>query len=441
VPPPARSSRLLPALYEGRASLTTDDRVLAHDELAGAVGAVAAAVAGAHTVAVATDDPMSTLVAVAGVIAAGAAAIPISARSTVPEREHIVRDCGPDLVIEQVALDASAPLPADRSADTDPALILYTSGSTGQPKGVVLSRRAIAFDLDALAKVWAWSADDVLVHALPLSHVHGLVFGGLGPLRIGSPLTYVAPTLRPVEGATVYFAVPAIWNSLPDAQVRALNRARLLVSGAAPLPKATFERVEELSGHRIVDRYAMTETLVNTAPALSDRERRPGSLGRPLPGVDIELRDAGTGDGAGEIHVRGPNLFSGYLGHPGALDHDGWFATGDLGRWNDDGSLRLTGRCSTDNIKTAGYRVGAGEVEDALLSHPAVREAAVIGLPDKTLGERVAAWVVLSESLHEDVLVEHLAARLSAFKRPREIHVIDALPRNHLGKIQKSRLR
>lgn len=441
MPPHLRSSRLLPALYEGRASLTTGDRVLAHDELAGAVGAVAATVAGACRVAVATDDPMATLVAVAGVIAAGAAAIPISARSTVPEREHILRDCDPDQVIEHVALDARAPLPAEKSADTDPALILYTSGSTGQPKGVVLSRRAIAFDLDALAKVWAWSADDVLVHALPLSHVHGLVFGGLGPLRIGSPLTYVAPTLRPVAGATVYFAVPAIWNALPDAQVRALNRARLLVSGAAPLPKATFERVEELSGHRIVDRYAMTETLVNTAPTLSDHDRRHGSLGRPLPGVDVELRDAGTGDGTGEIFVRGPNLFSGYLGHRGALDDSGWFATGDLGRWNDDGSLRLTGRCSTDIIKTAGYRVGAGEVEDALLRHPAVREAAVIGLPDKTLGERVTAWVVLSESLHENVLFEHLAAQLSAFKRPREIHVIDALPRNHLGKIQKSRLR
>jgi fatty acid CoA ligase FadD36 len=430
--------RLLAALHEGAAELNVGDRCLQGDELAGAVGDVAAKVAGSRVVAVSTSDPLATLVAVAGVITAGAAAVPLEPAMAPAERVHVLQDCKPDLILDDVDLSARWPLPALDLADDAPALVLYTSGSTGRPKGVTLSRRAIAFDLDGLAQAWAWGGDDVLAHALPLSHVHGLVFGGIGPLRLGSPLIYRPLTLQPVKRATMYFAVPAMWAALTSGDLRDLRGARMLASGAAQLPRKIFDRIVAFSGHRIVDRYAMTETLVNTTPRI-DQERRHGVLGTPLPGIEVRLCDVGVEDGVREVYIRGPNLFSGYLGQPSVLDEHGWFATGDLGRW-DSGALRLVGRRSTDLIKTGGYRVGAGEVEDALLSHPSVAEAAVAGVPDDLLGERVTAWVVLSESVTTHALLDHLTPLLPAYKRPRDIHVIDALPRSHLGKIQKKLL-
>lgn len=437
-----RPDHLLSALYAGTADLRVGDRRLAGDDLAGAVGAVAATVGGARTVLVTTRDPLETLVAVAGVVSAGGTAVPLSPSAAPAEREHVVGDSDPDLVLDRVELSARDSLPEQRTGWTDssPALLLYTSGSTGRPKGVPLSSRSIRANLDALAQVWEWNADDILVHGLPLSHVHGLVFGGLGPLRIGSRLEYTAPTLRPVDGGTVYFGVPTMWGSLGDGAMRALSGARLLASGAAPLPQELFARLEALSGHQVVDRYAMTETLVNTAPRIAG-SRVHGSLGQPLPGVDIQLRDVGIDEDTGEVHVRGPNVFSGYLGHGSALDADGWFATGDLGRWAEDGSLRLVGRRATDLIKTAGYRVGAGEVEEALLSYPDVADAAVIGVPDDIIGERVVAWIVVSGQFSKASLLEHTTQLLAPYKRPRDIHIVDSLPRNHLGKLQKALLR
>jgi len=430
--------RLLTALHEGAAELNAGDRRLAGDDLSGAAGGVAARVKGARLVAVATDDPLSTLVAVAGVIAAGAAAVPLPPSAAPAERVHVLQDCKPDIVLSAADLSARSPLPGADLIDEAPALVLYTSGATGKPKGVMLSRRAIAFDLDALAQAWSWDADDVLAHGLPLSHVHGLVFGGIGPLRLGSPLVYTPPALRPVAGATMYFAVPAMWAALAPAELDGLKGARMLVSGAAPLQRALFDRIAACSGHRVIDRYAMTETLVNTAPRTGE-ECLHGQLGSPLPGIEVRLCDAGLEEGAGEVHVRGPNLFSGYLGQEPSLDSQGWFATGDLGRW-DSGGLRLIGRRSTDLIKTAGYRVGAGEVEETLLSHPAVLEAAVAGIPDDLFGERITAWVVLSEPVTEADLLEHIAPLLLPYKHPQDIHVVDALPRSSLGKIQKKQL-
>jgi acyl-CoA synthetase (AMP-forming)/AMP-acid ligase II len=434
----APAGLLLAALHDGRAELNVGDRRLGGDDLAGAAGSVAAQVAGSRLVAVATADPLATLVAVAGVLAAGAAAVPLAPAMAPAERVHVLQDCKPDVILEGVDLTARSWLPGSDLIDEGLALVLYTSGSTGRPKGVTLSRRAIAFDLDGLARAWAWGPDDVLTHALPLSHVHGMVFGGIGPLRLGSPLVYNPLTLHPVERATMYFAVPSMWASLTSGQLRDLTGARMLVTGAAPLPRRLFDEIAALSGHRMVDRYAMTETLASTAPRIGDL-RVHGLLGPPLPGVEVQLRDVGIAEGVGEVHVRGPNLFSGYLGQPSALDGDGWFSTGDLGQW-DSGALRLVGRRSTDLIKTGGYRVGAGEVEEALLSHPCVIEAAVAGVPDDLLGERISAWVVLSEPVAISVLIDHLVPLLPAYKRPQDIHVIDGLPRSHLGKVQKKLL-
>ncbi|MFF9002129.1 AMP-binding protein [Streptomyces achromogenes] len=427
----------LPALYEGGAALHSGEESLVGEELAGAVGAVAAMVAGARRVAVEAGPNLSTLVAVAGIIAAGAAAMPVDPDSAPQERKHLLAHGEADLVLGRVDLTARAPLPGPVRPDESPALVLFTSGSTGRPKGVVLSRRAISANLDALSEAWQWNRSDVLVHGLPLFHVHGLVFGGLGPLRIGSPLRYSRGGLLPQPGGSIYFAVPTLWTLSSDDQLRALGGARLLVSGAAALSAETFARVEALSGHQVLNRYAMTETLVVTSPPLRG-PRRADLVGPPLPGVEVALREVEDSD-FHEVHVRGPQLFSGYLDGTPGRDANGWFATGDLGRWDEGGSLRLVGRRSTDLIKSAGFRVGAGEVEEALLTHPAVTEAAVAGVPDEVLGEQVAAWVVLSRPGAADAraLRRHLADLLAAYKRPAQIHIVPELPRNALGKVQK----
>ncbi|MFI7409564.1 AMP-binding protein [Streptomyces sp. NPDC049627] len=443
----AGTAGLLPALREGRARIDVAGQRLEGDELTGAVGALARSVAGARRVAVVARPSVATVVAVAGVLTAGAAAVPLHPTAGAHERAHVLGDARVDLVLDEPDLTGRDALPPEPPPDGTPALILYTSGSTGPPKGVVLPRRAIAASLDALAALWQWTPDDVLTHALPLSHVHGLVFGGLGPLRIGSPLVHTGRYLTPVPHATIYFGVPALWGSLGAADLTDLRPARLLVSGADRLPSAVAERVLRLSGHRILNRYAMTETLVIASPRPADlRTDLPaGSVGHPVPGMQVRLDDTdGTGgtDGpgvGGEVHVRGSGLFSGYLGRGPAVDADGWFGTGDLGEWLPDGSLRLLGRKDTDLIKSGGYRVGAGEVEDALLAHPAVLEAAVVGVPDDRLGQRVAAWIVADDPDRAG-LVSFLAGRLAPYKLPQEIHVVEALPRTALGKVHKSRL-
>ncbi len=231
----------------------------------------------------------------------------------------------------------------------------------------------------------------------------------------------------------------------------ALAGARLLVSGSAALPAPDFERIERLTGQRIAERYGLTETLIDTA-VRADGERRPGYVGEPLPGVelrlvaddgsDVEARDDET---LGELAVRGPNLFSGYLNRPEATAaalRDGWFFTGDIAARAPDGYLRIVGRRSTDLIKTGGYKVGAGEVEAALLGYPAVAEAAVVGVPDDDLGERIVAFVVVDDTTTTaPVLIDHVASQLAPHKRPREIRFVDSLPRNALGKLLKQRLR
>jgi fatty acid CoA ligase FadD36 len=334
-----------------------------------------------------------------------------------------------------------------------PALVLYTSGTTGPPKGVVISRAAIAADLDALAEAWQWTPDDHLVHGLPLYHVHGLVLGVLGPLRLGSPLTHTGrPTPDAYAGnrGTMYFGVPTVWSRIAaaPAAARALAPARLLVSGSAPLPSPVFDGLRQLTGQAPVERYGMTETLI-TVSARADGERRAGQVGLPVTGVGTRLVDESgavlpsDGTTIGHLQVNGPTLLSGYLRgtavEPAPLV-DGWYPTGDVATIAPDGWHRIVGRASTDLIKTGGYRVGAGEVEDALLLHPAVREAAVIGVPHADLGEQITAFVV-ADPVTPDDLIAFVASRLAAHKRPRQVHLVDSLPRNAMGKIQKGRLR
>ncbi|WP_203784548.1 AMP-binding protein, partial [Asanoa ferruginea] len=356
--------------------------------------------------------------------------------------------------VELVPIDISEKAPWAEAAQTEtPALVLYTSGTTGKPKGVPMTRDAIAACLDGLAAAWDWTADDRLVHALPLYHVHGLVLGVLGALRTGSRLHHTGrplPDLLAQACGTLYFAVPTIWHRVaaaPEA-ARQLRTARLLVSGSAALPAGVFAAIEELTGQAPVERYGMTETLITVATR-ADGHRQPGAVGVPIKGVETRLVDdhgePGKHDGTtpGALEIRGATVFEGYLGRPDAtaasFTADGWFRTGDVATIDGDGVHRIVGRASTDLIKTGGYRVGAGEIEDALLTHPGVKEAAVVGRPDDDLGQRIVAYVV-ADGADQDALIRHVATTLSAHKRPREVVFVAELPRNALGKVQKHRL-
>ncbi|MEV5796755.1 acyl-CoA synthetase [Streptomyces collinus] len=477
-------SSLFPALADGpgeRVALRFGERSLTYGALAGAAGALAGRVRGAGRVAVWATPELETAVAVTGALLAGVPAVPLNPKSGGRELAHIVTDSAPDLVLTapgarvpaelghlaRLEVDASAAgtVPEERAGDADPALVVYTSGTTGPPKGAVIPRRALATTLDALADAWQWTGDDVLVHGLPLFHVHGLVLGVLGPLRRGGSVRHlgrfdtegVARELN--DGATMLFGVPTMYHriaeALPDEPelVKALAGARLLVSGSAALPVHDHERILAATGRRVIERYGMTETLMNTS-VRADGPAGTGTVGVPLPGVELRLvEEDGTevagydGETVGEIQVRGPNLFTEYLNRPdataAAFTADGFFRTGDMAVRESDGGVRIVGRKATDLIKSGGYKIGAGEIENALLEHPGVREAAVTGEPDADLGERIVAWIVPADpgappSLEE--LAGHVARRLAPHKRPRVLHLLRALPRNDMGKIMKRAL-
>jgi fatty acid CoA ligase FadD36 len=272
------------------------------------------------------------------------------------------------------------------------------------------------------------------------------VLGVLGALRTGSRLVHTGrpqPVRYAAAGGTLYFGVPTVWSRIVanPACARALRPARLLVSGSAALPGPVFGALHALTGHRPVERYGMTETLI-TVSARADGPRRPGSVGTALAGVETRVASE-PGQAVGELQVRGRTLFNGYA-HRGdatrnAYTDDGWFRTGDAATIDENGVHRILGRLKGDLIKSGGFRIGAGEVEDALLTHPAVREAAVLGRPHDDLGEEIVAYVV-AESVTDDALITHVATTLSKHKRPRRVVFVDALPRNHMGKIQKHRL-
>ncbi|MFJ2581996.1 AMP-binding protein [Kitasatospora aureofaciens] len=451
-------------------ALRIDGRALSREELLGAATAVADRVAGAPALAVLARASVETVTAVVGGLLAGVPVVPVPPDSGPKEREHILRDSGAALLAHAVgdsedsAVGGVKGLPVDlteRSATTyaEPAgdttgFVLYTSGTTGAPKGAVIRREAVAADLDALASAWQWTAEDTLVHGLPLFHVHGLLLGVLGALRTGSRLVHTgrpSPTGYAAAGGSLYFGVPTVWSRLvadPEAAAR-LASARLLVSGSAPLPVPVFEKLAALTGHAPIERYGMTESLI-TVSTRADGERRPGSVGLPLDGVRTRLvgEDGAPvpsdGESVGELQVAGPTLFSGYLNRPDAdaesWTADGWFRTGDVAVIGEDGFHRIVGRASVDLIKSGGYRIGAGEVEAALRDHPAVADAAVVGAPDEDLGQAIVAYVVPDGPVTGDQLTAFVAERLSVHKRPRRVVLVPELPRNAMGKVLKKQL-
>ncbi|MEV5309389.1 acyl-CoA synthetase [Streptomyces sp. NPDC052610] len=476
---------LFPALADGaagaRPALRFGSRSLTYAQLAAAAGAVAERVRHTGRVAVWATPVLETAVGVVGALLAGVPVVPLNPKSGEKELAHILGDSAPAVVLaapgdelpaglgglERVDVDVSGVggVPAEDAGDEAPALIVYTSGTTGPPKGAVIPRRAIAATLDALADAWQWTGEDVLVQGLPLFHVHGLVLGILGPLRRGGSVRHlgqfstegVAAELN--GGATMLFGVPTMYHRIAEALpgepelVKALSGARLLVSGSAALPVHDHERITAATGRRVIERYGMTETLMNTS-VRADGEARAGTVGVPLPGVELRLVEedgspvtAYDGETVGEIQVRGRNLFAEYLNRAdataAAFTADGWFRTGDMAVRDPDGYVRIVGRKATDLIKSGGYKIGAGEIENALLEHPGVREAAVTGEPDPDLGERIVAWIVPTDGERPPTLEElagHVARRLAPHKRPRVLHHLDVLPRNDMGKIMKRAL-
>jgi malonyl-CoA/methylmalonyl-CoA synthetase len=474
-------STLLPPLTDpsDQEAIRFGEQRLTYRELTGVATHLAELLESKPRVAVWAVSAPESCAAVVGALVAGVPVVPVNPKAGERELAHIVADSSPALIltargielpaqlagVPRVDVDLSArggSLPAEPSPEA-PAVIVYTSGTTGPPKGVALPRRAISSNLDALAAAWEWTGDDVLAHALPLFHVHGLILGVLGPLRLGGAVHHLgrfsseAMAAELAGPATMMFGVPTMYHRLAaDAErdpeiASGISRARLLVSGSAALPATDHEQIAAATGQRVVERYGMTETLMNCAVRAAG-DRRPGTVGPPLDGVEVRLIDddgatieASDDETVGEILVRGPNLFLEYLNRPDTTAEavrDGWFRTGDVAARAPDGYVRIVGRRSVDLIKSGGYKIGAGEIENALMEHPGVAEVAVTGEPDPDLGERIVAWIVpAAERPPERELVDHVARLLSPHKRPRVVRYLEELPRNDMGKVMKRDLK
>ena len=392
----------------------------------------------------------------------GLTVVPANTAYTRREVDHLVGDSEPRAAIfddperaswlppetlslaPQVALADGHPPPLDRARGVDLALIAYTSGTTGVPKGAMLTHGNLLASAEAVKLAWRWQPNDRLILALPLFHLHGLGVGLHGTLITGASAVVLPKFTEDAVldaaaafDATLFFGVPTMYARLAESPRAAeLGRLRLCVSGSAPLPADLHETLRERAGQVVLERYGMTETVMNVSNPY-DGERRAGTVGVPLPGVELRIADDD------EIQLRGPNVFGGYWRNPAASEEafteDGFFRTGDLGRFDEAGYLIINGRLK-DLIITGGYNVYPREVEDVFRMHPAVADVAVAGLPSKEWGQTVAAWVVASSPTDASELLNYASSQLASFKRPRVIEFIDELPRNALGKVQKDRL-
>jgi malonyl-CoA/methylmalonyl-CoA synthetase len=418
---------------------------------------------------------------------AGGIGVPLAVSHPPAELEHVLTDSGAECVIVDAAhRDRIEPLAVrlgirlvrapiaplvsvpveDRSlaAIEGPALILYTSGTTGRPKGVVHTHESIEAQCEMLVRAWGWSASDRTLLVLPLHHVHGLINVVLCALWSGARCDVLprfdadAAWARIEAGTlTVLMAVPTVYARLATAwdEANAARRARmtagcrrmrLMVSGSAALPVTLLERWRGISGHTLLERYGMTELGMALSNPLHG-ERRPGTVGTALPGVEVRLvdetgRDVAPGE-QGEILVRGPCVFREYWNRPDetrAAFADGWFGTGDIAIL-EDGVYRILGRRSVDILKSGGYKLSALEIENALREHAAILDCAVVGLPDIDLGERIAAAVIMRDDTSPEALRAWLRERIAPYKVPSTIQRVDELPRNAMGKVMKPAVR
>ncbi len=418
-----------------------------------------------------------------GIWFAGGAAVPLSPLHSASELSHLVGDSAPTTLIASSELaprleplrdgrpllktdDRHAPFIGESAANAAdaPALVLYTSGTTGKPKGVMLSHGAVAATLRALESAWHWQRTDHLLHVLPLHHTHGVVVALLGALWSGATARFADFDARNVwelmADSTLFMAVPTMHHKLMEAYRAAddvtrarwsgnARRLRLVTSGSAALSPALLDAFAAATGQTILERYGMTEIGMALGNPY-DGPRVAGSVGVPFPGVEIDIVDdqgASLGEGeAGELRVRSPQMFSGYLGDAAAtaasFDEKGRFRTGDTGLRGDDGGIRLLGRTSTDVLKSGGYKLSALEIEESLRAHPAIAEVAVIGVADETWGDAVTACVVLREghTLALDELRAWSKEQMAPYKVPRGLQLVAELPRNPMGKVQKQAL-
>ncbi len=362
-------------------------------------------------------------------------------------------------LLDRAAHHADTHVPAVRSAD-ELAAILYTSGTTGRSKGAMLTHGNLLSNARVLKDYWGWTEGDVLIHVLPIFHVHGLFVASHGALLNGSKMIWFAKfdpaaVVKRLPEATVFMGVPTLYVRLlaePGFGREACRNMRLFVAGSAPLLIETFNDFRERSGHTIVERYGMSETVMLTSNPYraQDGERRGGTVGFPLPGVGVRVSDdqgglCPTGE-IGGIEVKGPNVFKGYWRMPEKTKEeftaDGWFRTGDVGKIDDRGYVTIVGR-SKDLIITGGYNVYPAEVEGYLNEMNGVAESAVIGVPHPDFGEGVVAVVVPRPGARPEAtaLVAELKGKIANFKVPKHCFVVDALPRNTMGKVQKNLLR
>ncbi|GIW46920.1 MAG: long-chain-fatty-acid--CoA ligase [Deltaproteobacteria bacterium] len=419
-----------------------------------------------------------------GIWRAGGIAVPISASYPLPEIEYVVDNSEAQIVVVHpdfkeriqpvirsrnirllLTTDAISYKKRSLLPQVEPsrrAMIVYTSGTTSKPKGVVTTHKNIEAQVVTLVSAWGWTENDHILHVLPLHHVHGIINALTCALWSGATCEML-PRFSAAEvwsrfmsgKITLFMAVPTIyekliafWDSASPEEKRKMSEScsklRLMVSGSAPLPVSTFNRWKSISGHMLLERYGMTEIGMALSNPLSGK-RIPGYVGRPLPGVEVRLVDdegKEVKEGIpGEIQVRGPGVFLEYWKDPESTQRafkDGWFCTGDIAL-EENGIYRILGRRSVDIIKTGGYKVSALEIEDVLRAHPFIKECAVVGVRDAQWGESVCAAIVLKEgcTLNLDSLRSWAKERLAVYKIPSRMLVLKELPRNAMGKVVK----
>ncbi|MES0879747.1 malonate--CoA ligase [Roseibium sp. SCP14] len=440
-------------------------------------------------VAVQVEKTPDALMLYLGVIRAGAVFVPLNSAYTPSEMSFFISDAEPALFVcdpvnadslagiaqkegaKLQTLDASGEGSLSGLADSMPtnfetrprdgedlAAILYTSGTTGRSKGAMLSHDNLVSNSLTMKKVWRFTEDDVLLHAMPIFHAHGLFVATNCLMMAGGSMLFLPKfdleqVLELLPKATAMMGVPTFYTRLlgSDAFDRDLVRhMRAFISGSAPLSAEVHKEFSQRTGHSIIERYGMTETSMNTSNPY-DGERRPGSVGFPLPGVGLRIVDEKTGrevspGEVGIIEVKGPNVFQGYWRMPAKTAQefrvDGYFITGDMGRKDEDGYISIVGRAK-DLIISGGFNVYPAEVEAILDSIEDVAESAVIGVPHPDFGEGVIAVLAPKpgETLSDELIRTSLANQLAKFKQPKKFHVLEALPRNTMGKIQKNVLR
>ncbi|MAB00866.1 MAG: malonyl-CoA synthase [Stappia sp.] len=489
-------SEIRAAISDGSAPFieTPDGATLTYDGLversaAYANALVALGVTPGDRVAVQVEKSADALMLYLGTVRAGGVFLPLNTAYTPAEVEYFVGDAKPAVVVcDPARRDAIAPIAektgarletldgagkgslsaaADASATSfedvargadDLAAILYTSGTTGRSKGAMLSHENLASNARVLMREWRFTSDDVLLHALPIFHTHGLFVATNVTLLAGGSLLFLPKfdldeILRLMPRATTMMGVPTFYARLlgSDAFTRELaSHMRLFVSGSAPLSAEVHKAFSARTGHAILERYGMTETNMNTSNPY-DGDRRPGTVGFPLPGVDLRIADPETGKAlpqgeVGVIEVKGANVFKGYWQMPektaSEFRADGFFITGDMGRIDERGYVSIVGR-SKDLIISGGFNVYPAEVEAVIDEIEGVAESAVIGVPHADFGEGVVAVVAPHKGakIDADAVITPLADKLAKFKQPKKVYVLDELPRNTMGKIQKNVLR